>query len=39
MCKMLGFDAGQALYPQKQFKDADIAALKKDLDEIGWPFN
>lgn len=39
MCKMLGFDAGQAVYPQKQFGDAEIDALKKDLDEIGWPFN
>ena len=39
MCGFLGYNVGNATYPLKQFTDADRAALKADLDVIGWPFN
>lgn len=39
MCAMLGYNVGNATFPFKQFNDADRAALKSDLDQIGWPFS
>lgn len=38
MCAMLGFNAGEATYPLKSFKDGGIFELEQDLKEAGWPF-
>lgn len=37
MCSMLGFPSGDATYPMKKLKDSDYAALKKELEDLGWP--
>lgn len=38
MCSMLGYSVGNALFPFKQFNDADRNELKAELDKAGWPF-
>lgn len=38
MCGFLGYNVGNPTFPLMQYTDSDKAALKKDLDEIGWPF-
>lgn len=38
MCTMMGFDSGKALYPMCQMNDAQLSALKADLNAVGWPF-
>lgn len=37
MCKMMGYNVGNAVYPQKQFDDAARASLSEDVKAVGWP--
>ncbi len=36
MCKMMGFDVGQASFPFTQVDDTMFAAFEKDLNSINW---
>lgn len=39
MCTMMGFESGKATYPMGQMTEVEKAALKADLDLVGWTFH